>query len=138
MSNMSLTQVLQEHRERKKRDPNAVMTMVIKRSKSSPITRQSRLGTDELFMAIDPNTKQLLYYEDKADYSKGVICLDKLLFTDNSSISLHNDTQVYLFNPSVQYFNFNFRYRIKMIFNCRIPGSMLEINLSTTWLLLVF
>lgn len=108
MSNMSLTQVLQEHRERKKRDPNAVMTMVIKRSKSSPITRQSRLGTDELFMAIDPNTKQLLYYEDKADYSKGVICLDKLLFTDNSSISLHNDTQVYLFNPSVQYFNFNF------------------------------
>uniref|UniRef100_A0A2N9IZ15 Translation initiation factor eIF2B subunit epsilon n=1 Tax=Fagus sylvatica TaxID=28930 RepID=A0A2N9IZ15_FAGSY len=94
VSNMSLTQVLQEHKERKKKDSNAVMTMVIKRSKSSPIIQQSRLGTDELFMAIDPNTKQLLYYEDKADYSKGAICLDKLLLTDNPSISLHNDKQI--------------------------------------------
>lgn len=128
---MSLTQVLQEHRERKKKDPNAVMTMVIKRSKSSPITRQSRLGTDELFMAIDPNSKQLLYYEDKADYSKGVICLDKLLLTDNSSISLHNDTQVYSFDPSVKYFSFNFRYQIKIIFILAIPGSLLEINSSS-------
>ncbi|XP_040999622.1 translation initiation factor eIF-2B subunit epsilon isoform X2 [Juglans microcarpa x Juglans regia] len=115
VSNMSLTQVLQEHRERKKKDPNAVMTMVIKRSKSSPITRQSRLGTDELFMAIDPNTKQLLYYEDKADYSKGVICLDKLLLTDNSSISLHNDTQdcyIDICSPEVlSLFTDNFDYQ---------------------------
>ncbi|KAF3968848.1 hypothetical protein ACB098_03G050900 [Castanea mollissima] len=93
VSNMSLTQVLKEHKERKKKDSNAIMTMIIKRSKSSPIIQQSRLGTDELFMAIDPNTKQLLYYEDKADYSKGAICLDKLLLIDNPSISLHNDKQ---------------------------------------------
>jgi translation initiation factor eIF-2B subunit epsilon len=91
---MSLTQVLQEHKERRKKDSNAVMTIVIKRSKPSQITRQSRLGTDELFMAIDPNTKQLLYYEDKADHAKGSIYLDKLLLADKSSISLHNDKQV--------------------------------------------
>lgn len=95
VSNMSLTQALQEHKERKKKDNNAVMTMIIKKSKPSPITRQSRLGTDELFMAIDPNTKQLLYYEDKADYSKGTICLDKMLLAENPSISLHNDKQVH-------------------------------------------
>ncbi|GMY21197.1 translation initiation factor eIF-2B subunit epsilon-like [Fagus crenata] len=115
VSNMSLTQVLQEHKERKKKDSNAVMTMVIKRSKSSPIIQQSRLGTDELFMAIDPNTKQLLYYEDKADYSKGAICLDKLLLTDNPSISLHNDKQdcyIDICSPEVlSLFTDNFDYQ---------------------------
>ncbi|KAH9649152.1 eIF-2B GDP-GTP exchange factor subunit epsilon [Citrus sinensis] len=94
VSNMLLTQALQEHKERKKKDNNAVMTMIIKKSKPSPITHQSRLGTDELFMAIDPNTKQLLYYEDKADHSKGTICLDKMLLAENPSISLHNDKQI--------------------------------------------
>lgn len=101
---MSLTQALQEHKERRKKDNNAVMTMVIKRSKPSQITHQSRLGTDELFMAIDPDSKQLLYYEDKADRSKGAIYLDKLLLGDNTSISLHNDEQVYSSNLSLKLF----------------------------------
>ncbi|XP_057961800.1 uncharacterized protein LOC131153477 [Malania oleifera] len=93
VSNMSLTQALQEHKERRKKDSNAVMTMVIKQSKPSPVTHQSRLGTDELFMAIDPQSKQLLSYDDKADYLKGTLSLDKTLLSDNASISLHNDMQ---------------------------------------------
>ncbi|KAK9988556.1 hypothetical protein SO802_028795 [Lithocarpus litseifolius] len=115
VSNLSLTQVLKEHKERKKKDSNAIMTMIIKRSKSSAIIQQSRLGTDELFMAIDPNTKQLLYYEDKADYSKGAICLDKLLLVDNPSISLHNDKQdcyIDICSPEVlSLFTDNFDYQ---------------------------
>lgn len=91
---MSLAWALQEHKERKKKDSNAVMTMVIKRSKLSPVTRQSRLGTDELFMAIDPDTKQLLYYEENTNHLKGTLSLDKMLLIDNSSITLHNDMQV--------------------------------------------
>lgn len=97
MSNMSLTQALKEHKERRKKDSNAVMTMVIRQSKPSPITHQARLGTEELFMAIDPDTKELLYYEDKADTLKGTVSLDKTLLIDNSSISLHNDKQVPVF-----------------------------------------
>lgn len=93
ISNMSLAEALQEHRERKKKDSNAVMTTVVKKSKPSAITHQSRLGTDELFMAINPDTKQLLYYEDRADPFRGTITLDKSLLTDNSSISLRNDMQ---------------------------------------------
>ncbi|EOY10659.1 Trimeric LpxA-like enzyme isoform 1 [Theobroma cacao] len=93
VSNMSLTQALQEHKERRKKDANAIMTMVVKQSKPSPITQQSRLGTDELFMAINPDTKQLLCYEDKAEYSKGFISLDKTLIADNPSTVLHNDKQ---------------------------------------------
>ena len=94
VSNMSLTQALQEHKERRKKDSNAVMTMVIKRSKTNPAIHQSRLGTDELFMAIDPNTKQLLYYEERTDHSKGILHLDKSLLVDNPSLSLHHDQQV--------------------------------------------
>ncbi|CAK8533108.1 unnamed protein product [Lathyrus sativus] len=93
VSNMSLTQALLEHKERKKKDSNAVMTMVIKRSKTNPAIRQSRLGTDEIFMAIDPNNKQLLSYEDKADYSKGTLHLENSLLADNPSLSLHHDKQ---------------------------------------------
>ncbi|XP_059652622.1 uncharacterized protein LOC132299815 [Cornus florida] len=115
LSNMSLTQALQEHKERRKKDSNAVMTMVIQQSKPSPVTHQSRLGTDELLMAIDPDTKQLLYYEDKADHSKGTIALDKALLADNHSISLHNDKQdcyIDICSPEVlSLFSDNFDYQ---------------------------
>lgn len=93
---MSLTKALQEHKERRKKDTNAVMTMVINRSKPSPLTRQSRFGTDELFVTIDPNTKQLLSYEENTKRLKGTLSLDKMLLVDNSSLSLHNDMQVVL------------------------------------------
>uniref|UniRef100_I1NC49 Translation initiation factor eIF2B subunit epsilon n=1 Tax=Glycine max TaxID=3847 RepID=I1NC49_SOYBN len=115
VSNMSLTQALLEHKERKKKDSNAVMTMVIKRSKPNPAIHQSRLGTDELFMAIDPNTKQLLYYEDKADQSKGKLHLDKSLLFDNPSLSLHHDKQdcyIDICSPEVlSLFTDNFDYQ---------------------------
>ncbi|XP_058206789.1 uncharacterized protein LOC131320191 [Rhododendron vialii] len=115
LSNMSLTHALEEHKERKKKDSNAVMTMVIRKSKPSPLTRQSRLGTDELFMAIDPETKQLLYYEDKADHLKGTISLDKMLLADKSSVSVHNDKQdcyIDICSPEVlSLFTDNFDYQ---------------------------
>ncbi|XP_042020764.1 translation initiation factor eIF-2B subunit epsilon-like isoform X1 [Salvia splendens] len=115
VSNMPLTQALKEHKERKKRDSNAVMTMVIKQSKPSPITHQSRLGTEELFMAIDPETKELLYYEDKADTSKGTLTLDRTMLLDRSSISFHNDKQdcyIDICSPEVlSLFTDNFDYQ---------------------------
>ncbi|XP_065852473.1 uncharacterized protein [Euphorbia lathyris] len=115
VSNMSLTQAILEHKERRKKDNNAVMTMVIKQSKPSPIIHQSRLGTDELFMAVDPQTKQLLYYEDRADHLKGVIQLDNMLLADNPRISLHNDLEdcyIDICSPEVlSLFTDNFDYQ---------------------------
>ncbi|XP_068665360.1 uncharacterized protein [Aristolochia californica] len=93
VSNMCLKQVLQEHKERRKRDSNTVMTMVIKRSKPSQLIHQTRLGNDEILVAIDPETSQLLLYEDKAELSKGIITLDKTLLADNPTVSLRNDMQ---------------------------------------------
>lgn len=95
---MSLAEALQEHKDRRKKDSNAVMTMVVKKSKPSPITHQSRLGTDELFVAINPDTKQLLSYEDNANP------IDKSLLSDNSSISLRNNMQVCSLNLNVFFF----------------------------------
>eukprot|EP01018_Ginkgo_biloba_P038992 Gb_36377 [translate_table: standard] len=98
VSNMSLKQVLQEHKERRKKDKLAVMTMVVKHSKPSPVTHQTRLGNDELLLAVDPETKQLLYYEDKKDSGKahqctGNIVLDQTIIADRQAVQLYNDRQ---------------------------------------------
>ncbi|CAL9111047.1 unnamed protein product [Musa textilis] len=93
VSNMSLAQALHEHKERRKKDPLAIMTMIIKHSKPSNVTHQTRLGTDEVIMAFDPETKELLFYEDKADPSQRVISLDKILLADSPALYMHNDKQ---------------------------------------------
>ncbi|KAF6144039.1 hypothetical protein GIB67_037712 [Kingdonia uniflora] len=100
VSNMSLTDVLEEHRERKKKDSNAVMTMIIQKSKPCLVTHQTRLGNDELVMAIDPDTKQLLYYEDTTENVKGVLALDKMLLVDNAAVSVHNNKLVFFLSLS--------------------------------------
>lgn len=94
VSNMDLTQALQEHKDRRKKDPLAVMTMVIKHAKPSSTTLQTRLGTDEIIIGIHPETKELLHYEDKADHLQRVISLDKTLLMENPALRLHNDKQV--------------------------------------------
>jgi translation initiation factor eIF-2B subunit epsilon len=63
ISNMSLEGVLAEHKARRVKDKQAIMTMVVKQAKPDPITHLSRLGNDELLAAIDPQTKQLLHYD---------------------------------------------------------------------------
>ncbi|KAK1298706.1 hypothetical protein QJS10_CPB14g01256 [Acorus calamus] len=115
VSNMSLTQALQEHRDRRKKDVLAVMTMVIKQSTPNSLTHHTRLGEDELLMAIDPETKQLLYYEDKSDDSKGILTLDKSLLVDSTAIRMHNDKQdcyIDICSPEVlSLFKDNFDYQ---------------------------
>ncbi|XP_071692880.1 translation initiation factor eIF2B subunit epsilon-like [Rutidosis leptorrhynchoides] len=93
VSNMMLKQALDEHKKRRQKDSNAIMTMVVKKLKSSQVTHQTRLGTDELIMAIDPSTKQLLYYEDKGDDVNGTLTLDKSFLAESPSLSLQNDKQ---------------------------------------------
>lgn len=115
VSNMSLSEALQEHKERKKKDPLAIMTMVIKHSKPSSLTHQTRLGNDEIIMAVDPETKELLYYEDKAEPSRQFISLDKMLLRDDPALYLHNDKQdcyIDICSPEVlSLFTDNFDYQ---------------------------
>lgn len=63
ISNMSLDAVLAEHKARRAKDKQAIMTMVVKQAKPDPVTHLTRLGNEELVAAIDPQTKQLLLYD---------------------------------------------------------------------------
>ena len=99
---MSLKDALQEHKDRRKKDPLAVMTMIIKHSKPSVLTQQTRLGNDEIVMAIAPETKELLYYEDKADGSHLCVTIDKDILASNPTLQLHNNMEVSLSNLLTQ------------------------------------
>ncbi|TVU27755.1 hypothetical protein EJB05_19255 [Eragrostis curvula] len=93
ISNMSLKDALQEHKDRRKKDPLAVMTMIIKHSKPDNLTNQTRLGNDEIVMAINPETKELLCYEDRVDSSRSYAAIDKDILASNPSLLLHNDME---------------------------------------------
>ncbi|XP_062221600.1 uncharacterized protein LOC133920954 [Phragmites australis] len=115
ISNMSLKDALQEHKDRRKKDPLAVMTMIIKHSKPSILTHQTRLGNDEIVMATDPETKELLYYEDRADSSHLYVTIDKDILTNNPTLQLHNDMEdcyIDICSPDVlSLFTDNFDYQ---------------------------
>ncbi|KAF7091958.1 hypothetical protein CFC21_094492 [Triticum aestivum] len=115
ISNMSLKDALQEHKDRRKKDPLAVMTMIIKHSKPSILTHQTRLGNDEIVMAIAPETKELLYYEDKADNSHLCVTIDKDILATNPTLQLHNnmeDCYIDICSPEVlSLFTDNFDYQ---------------------------
>ncbi|KAI5076070.1 hypothetical protein GOP47_0008135 [Adiantum capillus-veneris] len=118
VSNMSLKEVLQEHKERRKSDKLAVMTMVVKRSQSSPSTHQTRLGNDELLLAIDPLTKELLCYDDGSSNNlkrTRQVAVDKALYLNKPSICLCTDLQdcfIDICSPEVLFlFTDNFDYQ---------------------------
>ena len=90
VSNMSLDGVLAEHRERRKKDKHAVLTMVLQRSQLHPVSRQSRLGCEEQLLVLDPATKQLLAMETGA----WPISVDRTLLEGRESIQLRTDLQV--------------------------------------------
>jgi translation initiation factor eIF-2B subunit epsilon len=91
---MSLKDALQEHKDRRKKDPLAVMTMIIKHSKPSVLTQQTRLGNDEILMVIAPETKELLSYEDRADGSHLCVTIDKDILATNPTLQLYNNMEV--------------------------------------------
>ncbi|XP_006648090.2 translation initiation factor eIF-2B subunit epsilon isoform X1 [Oryza brachyantha] len=115
ISNMNLQDALQEHKDRRKKDPLAVMTMIIKHSKPSILTHQTRLGNDEIVMAIDPETKELLYYEDRADGSSLYVTIDKHILASNPTLQLCNnmeDCYIDICSPEVlSLFTDNFDYQ---------------------------
>jgi hypothetical protein len=104
VSNMSLTEVVKEHQERRKKDKLAVMTMVVKRAKPSPSTYQTRLGNDELLLAIDPQSKQLLHYDTGRESggrdiyqhqsSQRHVKLERSALNDRPSVQLCTNLQV--------------------------------------------
>ncbi|KAK1376175.1 eIF-2B GDP-GTP exchange factor subunit epsilon [Heracleum sosnowskyi] len=115
VSNMMFDQAIVEHKERRRKYSKAVMTMVVKKSMPCQITKLSRFGNDEMIIAVDSDTKQLLSYEDTVE-DLSVVSLDKAMVSDNRrAVSLYNDRQdcwIDICSPEVlSIFNENFDYQ---------------------------
>ncbi|GAQ80574.1 eukaryotic translation initiation factor eIF-2B epsilon subunit [Klebsormidium nitens] len=100
ISNMSLDAVLAEHKARRAKDKQAIMTMVVKQAKPDPVTHLTRLGNEELLAAIDPQTKQLLLYDHGKESggregSKGgqYLGLERAMFEGRQAVQLRTDLE---------------------------------------------
>ncbi|KAI3974613.1 hypothetical protein MKX01_029603 [Papaver californicum] len=92
LSNMSLTQALKDHKERKKKDSNAIITMVIKKLKPSSSSSTKQTSKDRLVMGIDRNNQtKLLYYDVNSDTEMDT--LGKELLLDNPAFEVDNDKE---------------------------------------------
>ncbi|XP_026396426.1 translation initiation factor eIF-2B subunit epsilon-like [Papaver somniferum] len=91
VTNMNLTQALKEHRDRKKKHSNAIMTMVIKKPKPSRTEQTSKDNTDGLVMGIHRNTKELLRYGVNG-FTETFIP-GKELLPDNPNFEVHSEQE---------------------------------------------
>ncbi|KAH6584732.1 hypothetical protein BASA60_000827 [Batrachochytrium salamandrivorans] len=89
VSNIDLTQVINEHKQRRIKDKNAIMTMLLKRASPNHPTRAR--GEEELFV-IDTKSSECVHYESFEKFPvKRKIKLNPDLFKAHSELSVHND-----------------------------------------------
>eukprot|EP00899_Mesostigma_viride_P016878 jgi/Mesvir1/25191/Mv12890-RA.1 len=92
VANMSLDKVIAAHKERRRRDKLAIMTMVF--SRIAPDARLAQLGDSELVITYDSQTKQLVSYNDTCSFSVGGsanVKVDTGVFEDHSSVDVRYD-----------------------------------------------
>lgn len=110
ISNMQLDGVLAAHKARRAKDKNAIMTMVFK--EAAPHHRTLSLE-DDLVVAIDGSTGQLLHYDN--DFATREVQLSTLSFVEHRSIELRHDlidTRIDICAPELLFqFTDNFDYQ---------------------------
>jgi len=86
ISNMDLKKAIAFHKEKRKEDINAIMTVVLK-----PVQKGAgaKPVVDDLVVALDRNTGQLLLFEDS--YKKKKVSIPREILTDHPGISFHTD-----------------------------------------------
>ncbi|CAI5483388.1 unnamed protein product [Closterium sp. Yama58-4] len=67
IANVSLTHALHAHRERRRKDKQAVMTMLLTHCPSNPLTHLTRTGSESQVFGICPDSSQLLFYDPPPD-----------------------------------------------------------------------
>ncbi|RHY66573.1 hypothetical protein DYB30_002827 [Aphanomyces astaci] len=111
VSNMDLRSAVEAHEARRKKDSSSIMTMVFKEAQ---VHHNIRPLTDELVVALDSLTHQLVLYETKHP-STAMAFLSNAAFQDHQQISFRYDlmdAQVYICSPDVLVqFSDNFDYQ---------------------------
>jgi len=65
VSNVKIDEVVRVHKERRKKDPNAIMTMVVK---ESGVRHRTRSRGESGVFVLDPSTEELLHYVPVTGY----------------------------------------------------------------------
>ena len=109
VSNMDLKRAMAFHSERRKADSSAILTVVLK-----PVQKGagSKPVLDDLVVALDKNTSQIVLFADKLKHSNARIPLEVL--TDHPSLVLRTDlldTHIDICSPELMLqFSDNFDY----------------------------
>ncbi|KAI9913694.1 hypothetical protein PsorP6_006157 [Peronosclerospora sorghi] len=88
VANVDLQAAIQEHQSRKKVDPNCIMTSIFKELQPNFATSVRPLN-DELIVAIDAMTLQLVLYEDNPDQRS--TRLATIFLEDHAQLALRSD-----------------------------------------------
>ncbi|KAI8916264.1 nucleotide-diphospho-sugar transferase [Gorgonomyces haynaldii] len=88
VADFDLQRAVQEHRDRKEKDKNSIMTMVLKQASQH---HRSRFGGEALFW-LDQDSKECLSYEHMGTrYNKRKTSIPSSLFKQHPTIRAHND-----------------------------------------------
>ncbi|KAG6610868.1 translation initiation factor eIF-2B subunit epsilon [Phytophthora cinnamomi] len=89
VANVDLQAAVAEHKQRKKADPNCIMTSVFKELRPSSGASQVRPLADELVVGVDAATSQLVLYEDEPQQRS--TRLATLFLEDHAQLALRSD-----------------------------------------------
>lgn len=113
ISNVRLQAAFEQHKAARKKDPTVIMTTLF--SKAAPYHR-SRAGGDATIVAIEKNTRQLLYFDNSSNFEQ---LLRKDIFSGTTTeIELRHDLfdcRIDICTPSVIesfYDNFDWQGRV--------------------------
>ncbi|XP_052078561.1 translation initiation factor eIF-2B subunit epsilon-like isoform X2 [Mytilus californianus] len=109
VSNLDLRSTIQEHKRRREKDKNAVMTVIMKKA---PPGHCSRCREDDSLVAIDSTNDRILHYLKTGNQKKLQLPVEVL--TDNKNVQLRYDLldcQISVCSPQVPaLFKDNFDY----------------------------
>ncbi|KAI8927304.1 nucleotide-diphospho-sugar transferase [Entophlyctis helioformis] len=89
VSNVNLTAAIEEHKARRLKDKNAIMTMLMRQASPNHPTRTR--GEEELFV-LDAKTNECVHYESSARYPvKRKVKLDPQIFKAHDEVLVRND-----------------------------------------------
>ncbi|KAL1745637.1 nucleotide-diphospho-sugar transferase [Schizophyllum fasciatum] len=89
VSNIRIDEVVRVHKERRKTNKDAIMTMVVKESGSR---HRTRMKGDSSMFVIDPETSECLHYEHVVGYPlKRTAHIPREIFAEHPELEIRND-----------------------------------------------
>ncbi|KAG1782724.1 nucleotide-diphospho-sugar transferase [Suillus placidus] len=89
VSNIRIGDVVREHKERRKTDKDAIMTMVVKQS---GVNHRTRSKGDSAVFVIDPETSKCLHYEAVTGYPpKKYASIPREILNEHPEVEIRND-----------------------------------------------